>query len=344
MSIELPLLHLGLAGFSVEEQEHLGRVLNDVTAGTWRLGKFADSDAWVLNGARVQLLADSTIRVASGVVGGRSLHLNLADVDRPVAFALPLAPHRFDPLCTFNPRSPRSVTALLETFEGWMRPMMAQFFLASRILEQESVLGPGIHRVTANGVLIAIVDMRGEIGVLPTATETDFENAMWHARPSSEAGQFPENFVRCNLALLMWQYAIRTSRDVLPARYRTGTIYFRRPPRLAQRLLTDAHLLLLRELAGSPDTFAGLQQRTGLGAVAMARDLAALYFVGAITGNPRRAAPLAPGRRSSECHSSVPGSQPSVIPSALDADAAVSRPGRMPAFSDLTAPAPIGPR
>jgi hypothetical protein len=344
MSIELPLLHLGLAGFSIEEQDYLGRVLNEVTAATWRIGKFADSDAWALNGARVQLLADSTIRVASGVVGGRSLQLNLADVDRPVAFALPLAPRRFEPLCTFDPRSPRSVAALLESFEGWMRPMMAQFCLASSILEQESVLGPGIHRVTANGALIAIVDMHGEIAVLPTATATDFENAMWHARPSSEAGKFPDNLVRCNLAQLMWQYAVRTSRDVLPPRYRQGTLYFRRPPRLAQRMLTDAHLLLLRELAGSPDNFAGLQQRTGLGAEALARDLAALYFVGAITSNPRRAAPIPPGRRNSESEPSVPGSQPSVIPSMLDADAASSRPRRSPVHADLTAPAPIGPR
>jgi hypothetical protein len=341
MSIELPSLQLGLAGFSTEEQEHLGRVLNEVTAGTWRIGKFVDSDAWALHGARVQLLADSTIRVASGVVGGRSLQLNLADVDRPIGFALPLAPQRFDPLCTFDLRSRRSVTELLETFEGWMRPMMAQYYLASSILEQESVLGPGIHHVTSNGTLIAIVDMHGEIGVLPTATATDFEDAMWHAR--SEAGKFPDNFVRCNLALLMWQYAMRTSRDVLPPRYRTGTLYFRRPPRLAHRQLTDSHLLLLREMACSPDTFAGLQQRTGLGAVALARDLAALYFVGAITSNPRRAAPLPAGRRGSEADS-IPMSQPSVIPSALDADAAVSRPRRSQVYSDQTAPAPMGPR
>lgn len=88
----------------------------------------------------------------------------------------------------------------------------------------------------------------------------------------------------------MWQYAMRTRRDALPSHYRTSMLFFRRPPRLPQRVLKDSHLLLLRELAQSPGNFEELQQRTGLVEPLLARDLAALYLVGSITSNPKRAA------------------------------------------------------
>jgi hypothetical protein len=333
--MELPLLRLGLAGFSLEQQDRLDTLLQQASSSSWQIGRFADADAWCVNGAHVQVLPDSTIRIASGEPGGRSLHLDLRDVDRPVAFALPLASRRFEPLCTFHADSLASVGAVLDKFEAWVRPLIAQFYLASRILEQESVLGRGIHHVSADGVLIGVVDMRGETGVLPTAGAMDFENAMWERFPAS-AGRIPEHFVRSSLAHLMWQYAVRTSRDVLPERYRTGLLYFRRPPRLPPRFMTDAHLLLLRELACAPGDFEALQQRTGLGGAALARDLAALYLVGAITSNPRRAAPVA-ARPGSDSHA-----QQHSVPSGMDSEPPASLPRRP--FADLTAPAAIGPR
>src|SRR6185369_3490688 len=180
---------------------------------------------------------------------------------------------------------PASVRAVLEKFEGWMRPLVAQFCLAALILEQESVMRPGIHHVSADGALIAV----------------------------------PEHFVRSSLAQLMWQFALRTSRDILPARYRSGLLYFRRPPRLPARLMTDSHLLLMRELACAAGDFESLQQRTGLGARALARDLAALYFVGAITSNPKRAAPMPKRPLADSRHP-----QQSVLPSGLDPESPAS--------------------
>jgi hypothetical protein len=334
--MELPILRLGLAGFSAEQQDRLNILLQQASTSIWQIGRFADADAWWVNGARVQVLLDSTIRIASGEPGGRSLHLDLQDVDRPVAFTLPLASQKFDPLCTFHADSLSSVGAVLEKFEAWVRPLVAQFCLASRILEQESVLGPGIHNVSADGVLIGVVNMRGETGVLPTAGPIDFENAMFDRRASPD-GVIPEHFVRSSLSHLMWQFAVRTSRDVLPARYRTGLLYFRRPPRLAQRLMTDSHLLLLRELACAPGDFEALQQRTGLGSGALARDLAALYLVGAITSNARRAAPMPVRPGSDPVHS-----QQHSIPSGMDAEPVTNLPRK--ALADLTAPAAMGPR
>jgi hypothetical protein len=335
MSIELPLLRLGLAGFSAAQQERLSAAVQDASSGSWQLGNFAEADAWMVNGERVQILLDSTVRIASGEPGGRSLHLDLQDVDRPIAFSLPLAPRHFEPLYTFDAGSSASVRAVLGKFEGWMRPLVAQFCLAALILEQESVLRPGIHHVSADRGLIAVVNMQGETGVLASANPIDFENAMWERLSASSA--IPEHFVRSSLAQLMWQFAVRTSRDILPTRYRTGLLYFRRPPRLPPRVMTDSHLLLMRELACAPGDFESLQQRTGLGDRALARGLAALYFVGAITSNAKRAAPVQQRHATDARHP-----QQSVLPSGLDSEPA-TQPRNAWANADLTAPAGIAP-
>ncbi len=87
----------------------------------------------------------------------------------------------------------------------------------------------------------------------------------------------------------MWQYATRTARDCLPAHYRTQTLFLRRPPRLPARTLNDASLTLVRELGHAPGTFAELRERTGLADAVLTRHLGALYMVGAVTADPRRA-------------------------------------------------------
>jgi hypothetical protein len=54
-------------------------------------------------------------------------------------------------------------------------------------------------------------------------------------------------------------------------------------------MLNDQVLLLVRELGFTPGTMAELAQRTGIGQPALARQLGALYMVGSITADPRRA-------------------------------------------------------
>jgi hypothetical protein len=335
MSIELPVLRLGLAGFSAEQQERLGTWLPKALSGalSWQPSKFSDADAWWIHGGRVQQLGDGTLRVASGVPGGRSIQLNMAEIDRPVAFSIPLAQRDFEPVYRFEADSEASMNKVLARFEAWLRPLAAQFCLASHIIEHETALGSGIYHVSTGGTLLAVVNLQGEVGVLPTAGPADFENAMWAHRPHS-AGAIPEGFVKASLSQLMWQYAVRTSRDVLPKRYRSGKLYFRRPPRLPQRLLRDSHLLLMRELAGAPASFEELRTRTDLGEKELAHDLAALYLVGTITSNPKRAGSHA-GRNDGE---STHGLSQASVPSGLDAQA--SGPGGI-RRSDMTAPAPM---
>ncbi|MFL6695219.1 MAG: hypothetical protein ACJ8GO_19905 [Ramlibacter sp.] len=292
MALELPTLRIGLAGFSLEQQESLRHMLQqeNATRQVWDFGKPEDADALCINGARTQLLPDGMLRIGSGVPAGRSLLLDPSGLNRPAAFVLPV-PNNFPPYLTFV-LEPHSVSLALRELEILLRPLIAQFCLASQILEQEAALGSGVYHVSrADGTRIAVVDLRGDVGVLTSATSMDFDDALWtpHARTPEP---MPQHFYRCSLSHLMWQYAMRTTRDILPARYRTETLYFRRAPRLPHRLLGDAHLLLLRELASEPGNFADLQARTQLPPTELAADLAALYLVGAITSNPKRAAPI----------------------------------------------------
>ncbi|GAC1605352.1 MAG: hypothetical protein NVS3B2_11720 [Ramlibacter sp.] len=346
MSIELPVLRLGLAGFSLQQVAELEGMLWRSAPGrlVWQIGQFGEADAWWLNGARTQRVADGTIRVMPSIPTERSLQLNMREVDRPIGFATPLSFPPPAPSYTFEAGSVPSINSVLEKFENWLQPVAAQFSLATRIIEQESVLGAGVYHVMLNGRLLAVVNMQGEIGVFPGAGPTDFDDAMWARQPSRS--EIPESFVRTTLSELMWQYAIRTTRDVLPKRYRTGELYFRRPPRLPQRLLSDAHLLLMRELSTSSGTFADLQQRSGMAAAVLAKNLAALYLVGTITSNPKRATVLRAAGSRDEIEPSQ-GLQHSIVPSGMDGESVpapqpVGRHART--HGDFTLPIPLVPR
>jgi hypothetical protein len=331
MALELPLLRLGVAGFADEQLQALRAVLAEGagTATLWEPVPMDGADAWWINGARTQVLGVDHVRVAPGTAGGRSIQINIGDVDRPLAFARPL-PQAFDANCSFDLTSPSSMKAVLRQFEGWLAPLMAQFCLASHVIDHQSALGAGRFELCQGTQVLAMVDMQGEVAVRATLGPGDLEDTWWRRSTSAPV---PEHFARTSLAQLMWEYTVRTQRDLLPKRYRGGLLYFRRAPHLPQRLIKDSHLLIMRELVLAPATFEDLQQRCGFPEARLARELASLYFVGSITSNPKRAARIAPrstgpdtGPIQSHLDSFVPSELPTV---------------RRPAATDLTAPAPL---
>lgn len=336
MNIDVPLLRLGLAGFDERQQQDITEVAQGAMTprSQWRISGFADADAWLLDGSRTQMLAADMLRVNPGVPMGRPVQLSLADVDRPVAFGLPLAPAGFAPALTFDLKQRDTVLATLHKFTAWLEPMIAQYALAASIADHQPALGSGSWEVLHGAEVLAVVGLSEGTAVSPRATSLDFADASWCIRDHG-AVEVPANFVRTSVSQLMWQYALRTRRDLLPPHYRKRPLYFRRPPRLPQRQLKDAHLLLLRELSLRPGTgFEDLLQLTGLDAAALAHHLAGLYFVGAITANPKRAGD-GPRRDS--------GGPASLLPSVLESGAqplALTLPLRRPA-NDLTAPAPL---
>jgi len=335
MTIELPILRLGLAGFTADQQHAVHRMLRAGAGETssWELSDLDGADALWINGARTQLVGSDRLRVASGVPSERALQINMADVDRPLAFAQPL-PTGFEALCSFDPASAAGMAGALAQFEEWLKPLIAQFWLASHIVEHQAALGTGKFELRLNTELLAVVDMHGEAAVRANARPEDFDGGMWRA---SARHTVPEDFVCSSLSWLMWQYARRTQRDVLPRHYRAGLLYFRRAPRLAQRELENSHLLIMRELMLAPATFDDLQQRCGFDARRLAQLLGALYLVGSITSNPRRAAPVSGAGGESVLPSHLPsGGLDSVVPPETP-------PARRPVRPDLTVPAPLRP-
>ena len=126
----------------------------------------------------------------------------------------------FKPAYLFQRDSPESIAAVLKQLEGWLRPLMVQFYLASHIVEKNLDLRSGVYHVSVNGKLYALVSRRSGIGVWPIADPAEMRNAVWNHRPES-ADAIPSHFVRTDFSQLMWQYATRTSRDCLPPHYRT---------------------------------------------------------------------------------------------------------------------------
>ncbi len=325
MPSESPQLRVGLAGFSLEQQDQVRRLLADAGAAgpaTWTAGELAGCDVLFINGARTQSLGGDVVRIASGVPGGRSVQIALAELDRPVAVARPFPSRGVGSSYLFDLADPSSLHAVLDQLLEGLQPVLARHVLASQVLEQDTTAGSGVWHVTDGSTVLAVVDLRGDVALAPQAGAPELGEAVWIERPRA-ALDFPPSYDRRSLSLLMWDYALRTRRDVLPPRYRSGLLFFRRPPRLPHRLLQDGHLLLMRELTHAPASFDQLGQRTGLPAEALARDLGALYLVGAITGNPKRAAqhalPRRPGRDSGA------GALASVVPSDLHLG-----PGRLP--------------
>lgn len=276
-----------MAGFS-PEQEHL---LQGAAAASrltlWQCGGMAGADAWLINGQCTQHLGEGRIRVASRQPGGRSLQLNLFDPQRPVAFALP-APPALPGSCTFDMASPESIIEAVGIFEFALAAQAAQFLLAAQIIEQQDILGSGAFELRAKGRLIAAVDMRGDAGVLPSVRPANLEVAVW-TRVERSVFAIPDTFTRASLAELMWRYVSRSTRDLLPERYRQGAIFFRRPPRIDPLMVEESHLLVMRELAIQPCSFEDLRARLEMTEGALAQALAALYYVGSVTSSASRA-------------------------------------------------------
>ena len=292
---ELPVLRLALAGYSKAQRATLETATAVLrTRLRWRVVGLddADADAVCVNGERVTPLPDGSLQIAACGPGAPPLRIDPTHPDRPLAFSMPLAPG-VQRVSTFDMESPASTRAMLEKFEGWLRPVSVQFCLASKIVQSRMDLSGTVYHVTVDGRLVAVVSRRSGIGVLPIADPFHLDNALWAKRPGL-ADEIPGHFVQVGMGQALWQYAMRTRRNLLPTYFRSGPIYWCRPPQLPQRLFRDSHLKIVRELAHTPRSFAELRQRTGLSETLLSRDLAGLRIVGAVTHDRKQALRLRP--------------------------------------------------
>ena len=304
---EQPILWLGMAGFAPQQRAVLQASLARAPSSPrWRVSAFADADAWWVNGAKVRVMPGGNLKVAAGLPTERALNLSLGDIDRPVAFASPLASAEFEPRYVFDPVSEPSIHAVLMHFDSWLWLLRAQFVLGAQIIRRGPELRHGIYHVSYSGRLLAVLDFQNaKAAISPRVHPVSLWEAQWDKRPAG-AGGLPESFVHVTPGQLAWTYVGRTDGDVLPERYRSEMIYYRHVPGVPLRWLRDSQLMLLRELSAEPGTLEGLRQRTGLPAGQTEHDLACLYYAGSITTTRAKAAVTAVSARDSEPHSTGP--------------------------------------
>jgi hypothetical protein len=288
-SLESPVLRIGLAGYTAAEEARISDALHATApALNWRVAALGAADAWCVNGARVQVLPDRTFRIAPGLCSQRAIRVHPGEIGCPVAFSDP--PSAVDARWSFDAGSPESIRAMLLKMARELDPIVSRFYMASQIVQNNLDLRHGVYRLSVDGRLLALVSMFDGLAISPLARPSDVRRAAWSHRRSAP-DPVPEDFTRIAFAHLMWVYATRTSRDCLPPHYNSNRLYLRRPPRLPLQLLDDETLLLMRELGLAAGTLHELAQRTGLSRPALSRQLGALYMVGAITADPRRAPP-----------------------------------------------------
>ena len=259
----------------------------------WEIGNFLSADAWLLCGKSTlpaSMGSLDTLHVAAGHAHERAITLSVGEIDRPVAFSIPLGSSDIEAQLTFDVRSTPGLRAVLDAFEVWLRPLRARFMLGAQLMARESQLQRVVYHVSCNGQLLAVLDFVGwKIGLLPEATPEQLVGAIWEKRPA-QAHAIPPTFTLSSVEQLRWIYGLHTTRTVLPNRYRRQLIYFAKTPAVPQTWLETSHLLLLRELSGRPASLRELVDRTGLSTEQATRDLACLYFSGSLTTTPQKAA------------------------------------------------------
>ncbi len=287
--MEQPLLRLGMLGFSDDVGLRLQALASEERQGwpRWRCYDPHVADAWMINGTAVEVKGRDELVINHPFGSKERLTLHRAEVDRPLAFAAPL-PEGFASAEFFEASDEQSVRQRLQRFEAWLRPLRSQFALGAAVASRQSGLRDVVHLVL-EGKLLAVLDfVRWQAGILVPARPVELSMAEWVAQPAS-ANDIPPTFIRLPLHRVMWTYAVRTARDVLPGRYRRSRIYLRRVPQLPARWFGPEHLELMHMLTQSPATFDELLELTGLRAPLLAHSLAALYHAGGLTTDPESA-------------------------------------------------------
>lgn len=294
---DLPCLQFGMVGFDHSQRHQIEGIVNalPLQAAVWRVGPMPTADAWLICGEKTRALpappqaAQASLRVLAGLPSERAVTLSLDQINRPLAFSLPVNSQDMEPRFTFDAASPRSLQAVLGKFERCLWSLRAKFTLGKQLIDRETELKPAVYHVMNDGKLLAVMNfMSWKIGMLPDTDPQQFETAAWEKRPI-EASAIPSNFFITNVTQLRWIYAQHSARNVLPGRYRHETIYLRQAPQVAISWLTDSHLLLVRELSKRPATLTGLAERTGLPYEQLTRDLTCLYFAASLTTTPSKA-------------------------------------------------------
>lgn len=282
--MEQPLLRLGLLGFGTDHIARLCEWTQRSAPGwpQWEVGDPHHADAWLIAGHAVQVLGRDALRIQHPAGSGEWLSLQRAEVDRPLAFAQPL-PEGFVSAEVVDVTDEQHLRQRLQRFEAWLRPLRSQFALGEQLVSKLTEFQGEVVHLMHEGRLLAVIDFpHWRCGLLVPARPVDLASAQWVRRPPA-ANDIPAAFLKFRLHQILWTYAVRTRRDVLPQRYRERVIFMRRVPHLPARWFNPLHLLIMRTLSVEPSTFGQLCARIEADPAEVAAHLAALYVGAGLT-------------------------------------------------------------
>lgn len=334
--MSVPKMRMGLIGFG--DETHLRNLLSTRNRNLqWERWPFIDADALWINGAQAQPMRGNMVRVPSAEPAKPATILNLKEIDRPVAFTTPFGNGYFTPPLAFDPRKVDQVVDVLNVFEAALLDTASDLTLAAEIAARRHELASPSYHLIVRGRLLAVVGASGEIGVAPQSQPHELTEADWAGRPTAGGG-IPPQFRRTSMAQVMWQYVMRNVDDLLPSRYREGTLYWRRMPAVPSRWVREDHMMLISVLSTGPQTVQSLVAASGLSQAAVCQGLAALYFGGSLTTDPRKAGPVRAARPAPP-----DDSWPSSMTSTFKApeQLAPPRPGRHARADMPTVPSPL---
>ncbi|MDB5893622.1 MAG: hypothetical protein JWQ88_1153, partial [Rhodoferax sp.] len=291
MLLERPIFWLGLAGLSPPERALLTAYLppDPGSLPAWRVAKFSEADAWCISGTAAELTEEGILTVPDSRRAEPDIAIDFRKLDRPLAFTKPVRWDELAPLDQFDPASERAVQMVLKKFETSLRSLRAQFSLGAFIRRSMPDLRPLSYHVVHRTTLLAVVDLGLQhVHFLPDVSPLQLEGAVWLARQPSDGGAGPAaaHFAQASLSEIMWHFAQRSAADVLPEQFTTGAIRLRHSPRVPQSLLKESQAKLLRILAGKATSLNDLlAQNPNFNRGQLGRDLAALYFDGAIAAS-----------------------------------------------------------
>ena len=291
MLLERPIFWLGLAGLSPTQRALLTAYLPQAPGSlpAWRVAKFSEADAWCVSGMAAELTDEGNLTVPDSRRAQPDIDIDFRKLDRPLALTKPVRWEELAPLDQFDPASERAVQMLLKKFETSLHGLRAQFSLGAFIRRSMPDLRPLSYHLVHRTTLLAVVDLSlRHVHYMPDVSPLQLEGAVWLARQPSDGGAGPSaaGFAQASLSEIMWQFAQRTAVDVLPEQFATGAIRLRHMPRVPKALLKESQLTLLRMLAIRPVGMHDLlEQNASLNRAQLGRDLAGLYYDGAIASS-----------------------------------------------------------
>ena len=292
--MSVPVMRMGLVGFADETQlRNLFATRNRNLH--WERWPHIDADALWINGENAQPMRGHMVHIPAAAPGLPATVLNLKEIERPTAFTLPIRNGYFAPPLAFDPRRADQVADVLNQFEADLLDMAVDLTLAAQIAARRHQLSSPSYHLSVAGRLVCVFSVSGQIGLAPQLSPHELEAAEWAGRPPSGA-TVPGAFRQTSMSHLMWRYVARNVDDLLPSRYRSGLVYWRRMPSVPAKWVREEHMMLISLLTTGPHTLADLAERTGMGEAAVARALAALYFGGSLTTDPRKAGPTRPAQ------------------------------------------------